>query len=49
MTATTSAADLDLGFAFSHAINLAEAGISVQDKRMGTMQFRELYLILTFH
>jgi hypothetical protein len=35
MTITAPAANLDLTFALPHAINLAEAGISVMDKRVG--------------
>lgn len=35
MTSTSTIVDLDLSFALSYAINLAEAGASVQDKRIG--------------
>lgn len=45
MTTTTPVTDLGLSFALPHAINLAEAGVSVPYKRIGL----QINIAPTFH
>jgi hypothetical protein len=44
-----TATDLDLSFALSHAINLAEVATSVQDKRIGASDFLDECAFITLY